>query len=135
MERYNIWSDGIRVSAKIRRGDNFRLNVATTFSRPQLSPPHHHHHHETHLWPGDAFRRKEEWVDEGWESRERSRSRSRSRETKSSDGFWSDGGFWRDCDVKKDEDRESEDEKWSQYREIERTKTEEWKPLTGRRRI
>ncbi|KAH8693331.1 hypothetical protein GQ44DRAFT_719707 [Phaeosphaeriaceae sp. PMI808] len=113
---------------------NFRLRVATTFSRPHVTPVHHHHH-ETHLLPVDGFRRKEKWVDEGWETRERSRSRSRSREAGRRDSFWGDNGFWGDCEVTKDDGRESEDEKWSRYRKIKRTKTEEWRPLTGWRRV
>jgi hypothetical protein len=74
------------------------------------------------------FRRKEKWVDEGWETRERSRSRSRSREIRG-DSFWGEGGFWGDSG------KESEEEKWSRYRKIKRTKTEEWRPLTGWRRV
>jgi hypothetical protein len=113
---------------------NFRLKVAATFSRPRPITSHHHHH-ESYLLPNDVLRRKEKYVDEAWETRERSRSRSRSRETGRRDSFWGDGGFWGDCEVKRDENRESEDEKWSRYRKIKRTKTEEWRPLTGWRRV
>tara|TARA_R110002003_G_scaffold645_8_gene21005 strand:- start:24149 stop:24748 length:600 start_codon:yes stop_codon:yes gene_type:complete len=161
LERYNIWSD--RHKSEDRSEDNeyereklriyrrssryhsdddclksdpeerdFRLKVAATLQRSSLSPTphrHHHHHHEAHHWPGDVLRRKEKWVDEGWETRSRSRSRSRSRETRR-DSFWGEGGFWG-----KDEARESEDENWSRYRKIKRTKTEEWRPLTGWRRV
>lgn len=155
LERYNIWSDRHRSEERdedksyersrvYHRHSNdsdcdpeekeFRLKLAATFSRHRpssssLSPHHHHHHHhESHVWPGDMFRRKEKYVDEGWETRERSRSRSRSRETRR-DSFWGDGGFW------KDEGKDSEEENWSRYRRIKRTKTEEWRPLTGWRRV
>jgi hypothetical protein len=154
LERYNIWSDRHksedREEDKIlersrayrhtsRRDDDdddslrsdpeereFRLKVAATFSRPQSHP--HQHHHEAYVWPGDMFRRKEKWVDEGWETRERSRSRSRSSENRR-DSFWGDGGFWAD------RQKETEEEKWSRYRKIKRTKTEEWRPLSGWRRV
>jgi hypothetical protein len=152
LERYNIWSDRHRSEdrpvdrdyemekSRLYRhtsrhhhdhSDNdrlgrdpeeraFRMRVAATFSRPE----HHHHHRHEHLSQTDAtFRRKEKWVDEGWEMRERSRSRSRSR-----DGFWGHGGFW------DDEKSESETEKWSRYRMLKGTKTEEWRPLSGWRR-
>lgn len=145
LERYNIWSD--RHKSEEREEDKrttslhrhrrdecdpeereFRLKLAATFSRPRPSSSHHHHHHETHVWPGDMFRRKEKWVDEGWETRERSRSRSRSREAGLGDSFWGDDGFWAD------KGKESEEERWSRYRRIKRTKTEEWRPLSGWRR-
>jgi hypothetical protein len=112
----------------------FRLKVDATFSRPRPTSSHYHHH-ESHLLPSNTFRRKEKYVDEGWETRERSRSRSHSREFRRRDSFWGDGGFWGDCEAKKDEGRDSEDEKWSRYRKIKRTKTEEWSPLTGWRRV
>jgi hypothetical protein len=154
LERYNIWSDRHksedreedksygRTSLYRRHRDDaddclrsdpeereFRLKLAATFSRPRPSSSHHHHHHhETHVWPGDMFRRKEKWVDEGWETRERSRSRSRSREVGRRDSFWGDEGFWLD------QGKDSEEEKWSRYRKIKRTKTEEWRPLSGWRR-
>jgi hypothetical protein len=156
LERYNIWSDRSksedREEEKVlersrayhhthhhhRHDDDdddclrsdpeereFRLKLAAKFSAPSA---HHHHHHESHVWPGDMFRRKEKWVDEAWETRERSRSRSRSRENRG-DSFWGEGGFWGDSG------KESEEEKWSRYRKIKRTKTEEWRPLTGWRRV
>jgi hypothetical protein len=159
LERYNVWSDPRRSEDReadyehehererayrhttTHHADNdrlrcdpeereFRLKLAATFSRPA----HHHHHHESaQHWPGDMFRRKEKWVDEGWETRERSRSRSRSREVSRRDSFFGDGGFW--GDRKEESARESEDEKWSRYRRVKRTKTEEWRPLTGWRRV
>jgi hypothetical protein len=150
LERYNIWSDRHKSEERdedktyqrtrsIHRNEvdydpaerDFRLKVAATFSRPRPSSSYHDHH-ESHVWPGDMFRRKEKWVDEGWETRERSRSRSQSREIVAPrDSFWGDGGFWRDMDGA----RESDEEKVTKYRKIKRTKTEEWSPLRGWRRI
>lgn len=152
LERYNIWSDRHRSEDRDedetyersylhrRRDDDcdpeeqeFRLKLAAKFSRPtRLSSSHHHHHHEARVWPGDMFRHKEKWVDEGWETRERSRSRSRSKEIVGRrDGFWGDGGFWGE----REEARESDDERVTRYRKIKRTKTEEWTPLRGWRRV
>ncbi|KAH7078929.1 hypothetical protein BKA63DRAFT_254514 [Paraphoma chrysanthemicola] len=165
LERYNIWSDRhkssereedseyereklrvYRRSSRYHSDDeclktdpeerDFRLKIASTFKRASLSPvPHHHHHHrhEVHHYPGDVLRRKEKWVDEGWESRSRSRSRSRGRVARR-DSFWGEGGFWGNEGAKETE-RESEDETWKRYRKIKRTKTEEWRPLTGWKRI
>ncbi|KAH6129290.1 hypothetical protein HBI69_001810 [Parastagonospora nodorum] len=150
LERYNIWSDRNkseerdedktyeRVRSHRHRDEapnaeehDFRLKVAATLSRPRPYSSHHQHH-EVHAWPGDMFRRKEKWIDEGWETRERSRSRSRSREVVGRrDSFWGDGGFWGE----REEARESDDEKVTRYRKIKRTKTEEWTPLRGWRRI
>jgi hypothetical protein len=149
LERYNIWSDRHKSEDRDedkaherslsipRRSDDcdreeqdFRLKLAAKFSRPTSS--HHHHHHEARVWPGDMFRRKEKWVDEGWETRERSRSRSRSREIVGRrDSFWGDGGFWGE----REQARESDDERVTRYRKIKRTKTEEWTPLRGWRRV
>jgi hypothetical protein len=152
LERYNIWSDRHRSeyrpvdrdyemeksrmyrhtshhhhdNDRLARLDPeesaFRMRFAATFSRPE----HHHHHHHHHGHSDAAFRRKEKWVDERWETRERSRSRSRSR-----DGFWGDGGFW--GDEKKDSG--SEMEKWSRYRRVKGTRREEWRPLGEWRRV
>ncbi|KAF1841792.1 uncharacterized protein K460DRAFT_369806 [Cucurbitaria berberidis CBS 394.84] len=149
LERYNIWrdkhsdeDDERRRSYETRRtykyapdrhsySDDeetcdpdereFRLKVKATFSKPKPSPPsHHHHHHDSHLWPADLFRSREKWSDEAWETRERSTSRDRS--SRRRDSVW--------ADEEKDEEKES----WSRYRRIKRTKTEEWRPLSGWRR-
>ncbi|KAH7402404.1 hypothetical protein BKA66DRAFT_564324 [Pyrenochaeta sp. MPI-SDFR-AT-0127] len=98
----------------------FRLKVKATFSKPKSPSYHHHHHHgSTHLWPTSLFRTtREKWVDEDWETRERSTSRERRR-----DSFWGD-----------DEEKDEEKESWSRYRRIKRTKTEEFRPLSGWRR-
>lgn len=115
----------------------FRFRLAETFNRRRSfslspSPPTRHHTHtETRYYPStstDVFRRKEKYVDEGWETRQRSRSRSRETQGRADD-FWGEGGFWGD------KKGESSDEKWSRYRKIKRTKTEEWRPLTGWRRV
>lgn len=142
LERYNIWSDRHRSSDRdegktyehehehersrtyrhrhrasdddFLRSDpeerDFRLKVQATFSSPrhrQISPP-------TETW-----RRKDKIVDEGWEVRERSRSGER-------DGFWGDDGFW---------GSEGGEEKWRRYRKVKKTRTEEWRPLSGWRRV
>lgn len=170
MERYNIWSDRHksedreddvfekeRELEKVRtyrhshfhrhHHDNddhvddeeekqFRLKVQATFSEPR-----HHHHHRRHLLPISAsYIRKDRWVDENWETHERSRSRSRSRSREVElrrDSFWGDGGFWGTERVEKEKERDSEEEKdvWKRYRKIKRTKTEEWRPLSGWRRV
>ncbi|KAF2819895.1 hypothetical protein CC86DRAFT_374625 [Ophiobolus disseminans] len=107
----------------------FRLNVAATFSRPHMYHSHHHHHDSS----PPVLRRKEKFVDEGWETRERSRSRSGSREISQRDSFWGEGGFW--GDRKEESGRESEDEVVRRWRRVKRTKTEEWRPLSGWRRV
>lgn len=100
----------------------FKLRVKATFSKPKFPGHHHHHHHHhdsTSFWPTSLFRTtRERWVDEDWETRERSTSRERRR-----DSFWG-------ADDEKDEETES----WSRYRRIKRTKTEETRPLSGWRR-
>lgn len=96
----------------------FRLKVQASISRPKSS--HHHHHTDTSsLWPSDMFRRKEKWIDEDWETRERSVSRERTRR----DSLWGD-----------DVDKGEESESWSRFRRIKRTKTEEFRPLSAWRR-
>ncbi|CAO2657586.1 Nn.00g037120.m01.CDS01 [Neocucurbitaria sp. VM-36] len=153
LERYNIWSDRRDKHSdddeERRRGHErrrtykyasnrhshsddddkcdpeereFRLKVQATFSKPSLSSPsHHHHHHDSHFWPGDVFRSsRERWSDEAWETRERSTSRERS--SRRRDSVWGD------------EEKDEEKESWSRYRRIKRTKTEEWRPLSGWRR-
>jgi hypothetical protein len=146
LERYNIWSDRRNTkdddSERQRSYERsrtykytsprhhhhslssddeereFRLKVQATFARPTSS--HHHHESDSHFWPSDLFRRKENWVDENWETRERSTSRERRRR----DSFWGE-----------DEEKDEETEKWSRYRKMKRTKTEDvYRPLSGWRR-
>lgn len=82
----------------------FRLKVKASFGRPKSS----HSERKTLGWTGDVFRRKEKFEDEGWETRERERR----------DSFFD----------------ESLKEKTFRFRKVKRTKTEEWKPLSGWRR-
>ncbi|EOA81551.1 hypothetical protein ACJQWK_10816 [Exserohilum turcicum] len=144
LERYNIWSSDKRDDDERRRSyetrhtykyadrhyhtdeedtdeSAFRLKINSTFDRPSTS--HHHHSHETHLWPSDAFRRRDKWVDEHWEARQRSTSRERSKVRRN--------GLWGDFEEK---ERETQDERWSRYHRTSETKTEELRPLSGWRR-
>ncbi|KAF2192633.1 hypothetical protein K469DRAFT_717205 [Zopfia rhizophila CBS 207.26] len=57
-------------------------------------------------WPGELFKRREKWDGVEWESRERERG----------DDFW---------------DEPQLKERTVKYRRIKRTKTDEWKPLSG----
>ncbi|OAL56715.1 hypothetical protein IQ07DRAFT_638126 [Pyrenochaeta sp. DS3sAY3a] len=157
LERYNIWSDKRNKDSdsdsEHRRGyktykyssssnrycddddiksdpeDRYRLSVNATFSKSKSTSPEpthhrsHHRHESSRLWPSaDLFRSREKWSDEAWETRERSTSRERRTRR---DSFWDDTE-----DTRKDEESES----WSRYRKIKRTKTEEWRPLSGWRR-
>ena len=147
LERYNVWPDNRRNDDddERRRGyetrhtykhssDRFdnddaddrgvRFSLKATFERPHSS---HHHHSlsrdfDTHLWPSDVLRRKDRWVDEAWESSERSTSRERSLTRRDS---------WGEFEEK---DKEFEDEKWSRYRRTTVSKTEELRPLSSWRR-
>lgn len=83
----------------------FRLKVKATFGRPKSS---HSTEHKAMAWSGDMFRRKEKWVDEDWETRERRR----------------DSVF----------DDEPVREKTVRFHRVKRTRTDEWKPLSGWRR-
>ncbi|KAG9187627.1 hypothetical protein G6011_05498 [Alternaria panax] len=110
---------------------DFHLSVNAKFGRPHPSHDHHHHHHHQSsslLSPTyDAFHRSEKrWVDERWESRERSISRERSRTRR--DSFWGDSY--------EEKERETGEERWRSYsriggREVER---ESIRPLSGWRR-
>ncbi|KAJ4357508.1 uncharacterized protein N0V89_002084 [Didymosphaeria variabile] len=88
------------------REREFRLKVKATFSRPKSS---HSSERKAMAWSGDMFRRKEKWVDEDWETRERSRR---------------DSIF----------DEEPMKEKTVRFHRVKRTRTDEWKPLSGFRR-
>ncbi|KAF1938619.1 hypothetical protein EJ02DRAFT_18046 [Clathrospora elynae] len=107
----------------------FRLKINATFGRPKSYSPHYHHsshaHNYTHLSPQpDILHRRENRVDEAWECRERSKSRERISRRRT--------GFWGDVEAEKE--KESEEESWSRYRRVNRTKTEEFRPLSGWRR-
>jgi hypothetical protein len=145
LERYNIWSNDTRNDEDDERRRSydrrrtykhsdrhyhsddedaddraFRLKINSTFDRPSTS---YHHSHGAHLWPSDALRHSDKWIDEHWESRERSQSRERSRIRRSS--------FWGDFEEK---ERETQDERWSRYHRVSEAKTEEMRPLSGWRR-
>ncbi|PSN70214.1 hypothetical protein BS50DRAFT_571504 [Corynespora cassiicola Philippines] len=92
-------------------GREFRLKVKATFGRPKSSSSEAR---ETRImdWPADAFKRKEKWEHVDWETRERERR---------------GGGFW------DDEDREVE--RRTRFFKVKRTKTEEYRPLKGFRRV
>ncbi|KAF2132273.1 hypothetical protein P153DRAFT_383162 [Dothidotthia symphoricarpi CBS 119687] len=143
LERYNIWSDRSKPADERHENDYqaslhhhhdrirdiddvddeeeraFRLKVQASFShtRPP-SPPR-----TAHAWPGALFRRREKYVDEAFEARERTKSPPRRRVS-----FWDD----KKVDVGKEED--DEEEKWFRYRRVKRTRTQEWRPLSGWRR-
>ena len=90
------------------REREFRLKVKATFGRPRSS---HSSSQKMAAWPGEAFKRREKFVDENWESRERERR----------------GEWW-------DEPEPQLKERTVTYRRIKRTRTDEWKPLSGWRR-
>ena len=111
---------------------DFSLRIAS-LSRDRLrhaSPPPRRHQTESdderirvRVWSGEPSRRRERCVSEEYEAREKARSMSRERRYR--EGVW--------CD---DEDeREMEAEKWVRWRRVKRTKTEEWRPLAGWRRL
>lgn len=145
LERYNVWSNDTRdnedeerrrsyetrhtykYSDRYYHSDEedaddraFRFRINSALDRPSTS---HHHSHGTHLWPSDRLHRSDSWIDERWESRERSQSRERSRVRRSS--------IWGDFEEK---ERETQDERWSRYQRISGAHTEEIRPLSGWRR-
>lgn len=88
------------------REREFRLKIKATFGRPRSSS-----HRRMGAWAGEILKRREKFEDEDWETRERERR-----------------GDW--CDV----EEPSLKEKTVRYRRIKRTRTDEWKPLSGWRR-
>ena len=141
LERYNIWSpssskyhakesksydddeeDTVRYRYKTTRYTSrsdddddddrsrdreFRLKVKATFGRPKSSSSSR----RVTYWPADTFTRREKWEDVDWETREREKRRD---------------SLFDDEDVK---------EKLVRFRKIKRTRTDEWKPLSGWRRV
>ncbi|XP_014559288.1 hypothetical protein COCVIDRAFT_92394 [Bipolaris victoriae FI3] len=97
-----------------------RLRISATLDRPSTS---YHNSHGSHLWPSETLHRSDRWIDEAWETRERSLSRERTRVRRNS--FW--GGF-------EEKETETQDERWSRYHRVSDTKTEEIRPLSGWRR-
>lgn len=90
------------------REREFRLKVKATFGRPRSS---HSSERKAMVWPSDVFRRKDKWIDEEWSTRERERGRR--------DSFFDD---------------EPVKEKTVRFHRVKRTRTDEWKPLSGFRR-
>ncbi|KAF2876892.1 hypothetical protein BDV95DRAFT_558016 [Massariosphaeria phaeospora] len=83
----------------------FQLKIKAKFGRPKSS-----HSHKAFAWPGELFKRREIWEGEDWESRERQHR----------------GSFW--------DDEPELKERIFRYRKVKRTRTDEWKPLSGFRR-
>lgn len=157
LERWNIWSD----SRKEERCDSavedderkrrrrrrvsfadelnadeervFQLKIARLTERERaLSPPPRRHHAESddervrlHGWAGELLRRRERCVSEDYEARERARSRSRERRRR--ERFFGD-------DDDDEIEREWDGERVVRWRRIKRTRTDEWRPLSGWRR-
>jgi hypothetical protein len=94
-----------------RADREYRLNVRATFSQPKSS---HGSQKATH-WPSDLFKRREKYEHERWETKEKDR---RGNET---------AAFW-------ENEQPALKEKTVRYRRIKRTRTDEWKPLSGWRR-
>ncbi|KAF2440527.1 hypothetical protein P171DRAFT_435317 [Karstenula rhodostoma CBS 690.94] len=88
------------------REREFRLKVKATFGRPKSS---HSSERNASAWSADVFRRREKWVDEDYQARERERRDSLFEE-------------------------EPVREKSVRFRRVKRTRTEEWRPLSGFRR-
>ncbi|KAF1933812.1 uncharacterized protein M421DRAFT_414867 [Didymella exigua CBS 183.55] len=76
------------------------------------------------VWSAELFRR-DRCVSEDYEARERARSRSRERRREK---------FWDGDDEDELVDREFDGERVVRYRRIKRTRTDEWRPLSGWRR-
>ncbi|KAF2795376.1 hypothetical protein K505DRAFT_324069 [Melanomma pulvis-pyrius CBS 109.77] len=104
-----------------RHEREFRLKVKASFGRPKTSLSRsnsisHNAYEQAQkamAWSGDLFKRREKWEGVDYESRERSRGS----ETR---------GFW--------EDEPRAVEKDVRFRRIKRTRTDEWRPLSGFRR-
>ncbi|KAF2651773.1 hypothetical protein K491DRAFT_81520 [Lophiostoma macrostomum CBS 122681] len=84
----------------------FRFKIKATFGRPKSS-----REDKPMSWSGEMFRRREKWEDYEWESREKERG----------DDFWEDDSWMK--------------ERITKGRKIKRTRTDEWKPLSGFRRF
>ena len=110
--RYNHSDDDDKTDDEERE---FRLKVQAAFSKPNALSPSRHYDLPC-IWPTSLFRSsKEKWLDEDWETRERSSSHKQ----RFTDTFWDD-----------EEEKDEEKESWSRYRRIKRTKTEEYRPLS-----
>jgi hypothetical protein len=102
-----------------RHEREFKLKVKASFGRPKASLSRsnsfsanaYNQSQKAMAWTGDLFKRREKWEDTAWETKER-----RGAETR---------GFWED---------EPKAAKEVRFRQIKRTRTNEWKPLSGFRR-
>jgi len=98
------------------REREFRLKVKASFGRPKSALSRSNSFaNKAVSWSSDVFKRKEKWEDLAWETRERRGHATR--------------GFW------EDDDRDREVEKRVRFRQVKRTETDEWRPLTNFRRI
>ncbi|KAF2632737.1 hypothetical protein BU25DRAFT_453924 [Macroventuria anomochaeta] len=161
LERWNIWSDsraeercdsGNEESERERRRRHrrvsfadehnedeergFRLRIARlTSERPRhLSPPPRRYQTESdderaraHVWSAELLHRRERCVSEDYEARERARSRLTERRRR--ERSW--GGDDEDEEI----EREFDGERVVRWRRIKRTRTDEWRPLAGWRRV
>lgn len=76
------------------------------------------------VWSGEMLRSRDRCVSEEYEARERARSRSRERRRRER---WCADGDEREV--------ETEADRWVRWRRVKRTRTEEWRPLAGWRRV
>jgi hypothetical protein len=144
--RYSELDGRVHSNSEDEDEREFRLKVDATFGRPNSPHPRRlsvsplpssrllTEHTHTHY---DTLRPNNTWVDEQWETRERSVSRERSR----SQSRVRRNSLWRDVPMIEERERESEGELWRSYtRRVKRTKMdreeeeEEWRPLSGWRR-
>lgn len=77
-------------------------------------------------WGGEVFRKSERSVSEDFEARERSRERRRR------ERVWCDD---EGMHGQREMEAEAEIDSWVRWRRVKRTRTEEWKPLAGWRRV
>lgn len=104
--RYSPQHSHARLDDDSDREREFRLKVKASFGRPKSSRSSERN---VSAWSGDVFRTREKWVDEDYQARERGRR---------------DSVF----------DEEPVQEKSVRFRRVKRTRTEEWRPLSGFRR-
>ncbi|KAF1951654.1 hypothetical protein CC80DRAFT_519180 [Byssothecium circinans] len=110
---YSRHHSPIRSDPEEDRDREYQLKVKATFTRPKSSHGASSSSTQKAMhWPGDMFKRREKFEDERWETREKER-----------------GEVWWD------EERPASREKTVRYRKVKRTRTDEWKPLSGFRRL
>ncbi|KAF2709586.1 hypothetical protein K504DRAFT_467552 [Pleomassaria siparia CBS 279.74] len=109
-----------------KREREFRLKIKASFGRPKSALSRSNSFKQSNIydttankamaWSGDLFKRRDKWEGTKWETRER-----RGAETR---GYWPDD----------DEETKNRIEKGVRFRQVKRTRTDEWRPLTGFRR-